>query len=302
MPPIEIDNPSDPRLSDYLSVRERQLHEAFAEHAPGRAGGDPFAPFGKFMAEGEVVFERLVGSPFPILSVLCTRTRVSTIAPLLARLAASVPVYVVPPNVLDSVIGFHLHRGLMAIAARTRPHAAADLLTSLHAPGVSRTVVVLEDLTNHDNIGATFRNAAALGAEAILLSPSCADPLYRKAIRVSVGHALRLPFARLGPMPDSLSTLTTHGYQTLALTPNQPAIDLRQFTPQPSPDGALRLALIAGSEGPGLTPQTTAAAHTRLCIPMSREVDSLNVSVATAVALEHLRWLRIRASTGDRGA
>lgn len=302
MPVVEIDNPNDPRLSDYLGIRERQLHEAFCEHVPGRAGGDPLAPCGKFMAEGEVVFERLVGSPFPLLSVLCTRARLATIAPLLQRVADSVPIYTVLPTVLDSVIGFHLHRGLMAIAARTPARSAAHLLDSLHAPGASRTVVVLEDLTNHDNIGATFRNAAALGADAILLSPRCADPLYRKAIRVSVGHALRLPFARLDALPDALSTLTARGYRTLALTPHPPATDLRELRPAPAADGALRTALIVGSEGPGLTPAAAQAADARVRIPMSSDVDSLNVAVASAVALEHLRWLRTGASAQPPGA
>ncbi|MFN0011689.1 MAG: TrmH family RNA methyltransferase [Phycisphaerales bacterium] len=302
MPIIEVSNPHDPRLADYLDVRDRQLLRQFRPAAPDHPGGDAAAPCGKFMAEGEVVFEQLVGSAFPILSVLCTPARLEAIRPLLAHIDTPVPVYVVPAPILESLVGFPLHRGLMAIGARTAPRTAAALLANLHQPGASRVVVVLENLANHDNIGAVFRNSAALGAHAILLTPGCADPLYRKSIRVSVGHALRIPFATIEPWPTGLTLLAEAGYQSVALTPQHGATDLRAFTPRAAPDSARRVALLVGTEGPGLTAAAIAGSDARVRIPMAAGVDSLNVAVATAIALEHLRWLTGGASETRSGA
>ncbi len=292
MPVIPVTLPTDPRLADYLDVRERQLNRAFREHTPGHTGGDPDAPFGKFMAEGDLVLERLLGSPFPLVSVLCTPTRIAGLGPLASRIPPAVPVYVVEPAVLERTVGFHLHRGLLAIAARTPPR---DVATLAAGPG-PRTLLVLEDLTNHDNIGALFRNAAAFGVDAVLLTGGCADPLYRKAVRVSMGHALRVPFARCQSVPAGLESLHAAGFHSLALTPRQPAIDLRALTLPP--DCAARLALVVGSEGPGLTPAAAAAARQRVRIPMAGDVDSLNVAVAAAVALEHIRHLTHPSASG----
>lgn len=237
------------------------------------------------MAEGDLVLERMVESEFPVLSVLCTPARMQAIEPLLSRLPTGTPIYLAEPSMLESLIGFHLHRGLMAIGARTPPRSPTELL---QLPGIH---VVLEDLTNHDNIGAIFRNAAAFGAVSVLLSPGCADPLYRKAIRVSMGHALRVPFARFASWPDGLAASRGAGAPLLALSPAEPAQSLRDWRWPPCSE---RVCVMFGSEGPGLTAAAMAAASARIVIPMSGGVDSLNVAVTSALTLEHLRWARER--------
>lgn len=281
---------ADPRLADYLHVRERQLHDDFSP-PDGLIGGPvradaglpassvPAAPFGKFMAEGELVFQRLVGSSLRTLSVLCTPTRLETIRPQLDRLAPDLPVYVVPPKQMEALVGFNLHRGLLAVAARPAPRSVAEVIA---ATG-SRPILIAEDLTNHDNIGSLFRNGAALGAGALLLSPRCADPLYRKCVRVSMGYALTLPWAIAQPWPVGvLSQLRAAGYLTLALTPAADAVDLESAA---STVAGRRFALLLGSEGPGLTPAAQSAADLRVRIPMASGVDSLNVATSAAVAL-----------------
>ncbi len=286
---IPVDHLDDPRLTDYAQVRERQLAQAFSPHAVPGAGepGDPQAPWGKFMAEGEVVFPLLVDSPYRTLSVLCTPTRLESIRPLLPRLPEGAPVYVLPQRDLDRLVGFHLHRGLMAVGARNPPTPLADILAR------ARLVLVLEDLTNHDNVGAAFRNAAAFGAGGILMSPRCADPLYRKAIRVSVGHALRLPFATVPEWPEGLREVQRSGFRLVGLSPQAPAEDLRMFHVEPHKD---RIACLVGSEGPGLSPACLAMVDARVRIEMAPGVDSLNVSVSAAIALEHLNWALNRGS------
>lgn len=289
---IHVTDLDDPRLIDYAHVRERQLAAAFLPRSapgPGQVGS-PDAPFGKFMAEGEIVFKRLVGSPYRTLSLLCTTARLQTIQPELAQLDPATPVYLIPPQKLDQLVGFHLHRGLMAIGARNPPARAADLVRE---PGL---YVVLEDLTNHDNIGSIFRSAAAFGARAVLLSPGCADPFYRKSIRVSVGHVLRVPSAWLEPWPASLGRLREQGLRLLALSPQPPATDLRAF--QITNPNTARIACFFGSEGPGLSPTALAAADAVLRLPMSGSVDSLNVGVTAGIVLEHLSWALRRTPEG----
>lgn len=284
---IEVQSLDDPRLADYADIRERQLAEEFRENPlPGRHGGDPAAPHGKFMAEGELVLERLVRSPFPVLSILCTPARLKTIAPSIALLPEATPVYLIRPEALESLVGFPLHRGLMAIAARLPPRSLGQLLDQAG----EGPLLVLEDLANHDNIGALFRNAAAFGVRGVVLSPQCADPLYRKATRVAVGHTLTTPFARAADWPADLALLHARGYQTWALTPQEPSRPLREACASVvRHPGPLRLALLVGAEGPGLSAPAMASATQRVCIPMAPGVDSLNVAVASAVALEHVR-------------
>lgn len=286
MPVIPVSDLADPRLADYVDVRERQWAAEFREDAAvtGAASADPQAPFGKFMAEGELVFDRLVESPFCTLSVLCTPARLATIGPALARLDPALPVYVIDASRLEHLIGFPLHRGLLAIAARPRPRTLADLLASR-----PRLIVVAEHLANHDNIGALFRNAAAFGAQGVVLCPLCADPLYRKAVRVSMGHALRVPFVRAATWPGTLADLRAAGLRVLAMTPHPPAVALRSLPAHHAPGS--RYAVLVGAEGPGLTHAAIAAADLGVQIPMAPGVDSLNVGVATAVALEHVSAL-----------
>jgi tRNA G18 (ribose-2'-O)-methylase SpoU len=307
---IYVSDLADPRLRDYTSLKERQLHADFSER--GEVAGDDHAPWGKFMAEGEVVFERLASSRFRTLSVLCTPARLETIGVHLARLPASTPVYVAPAKDVEALVGFPLHRGLMAIAARERPAdpvAIVRVAAERAARGVPGVVAVLEGLTNHDNIGAIFRNAAAFGVAGLLLSPTCADPLYRKAVRVSVGHALSVPFARLSPWPGGLFEVARacgaggvgpgggagpgSGAVVACLSPREPATALRPGELPAQLQGRAVL-LVLGSEGPGVSAEVESAADVRLRIPMAAGVDSLNVAVASALAMYML-------SSGGRG-
>ncbi len=281
---IHVSDLADPRLAEYRDLKESQLARAFdapGEHA-AEAGID--SPHGRLMAEGEVVFNVLVNSPHRVLSVLCTPTRALTIDAALHTLPEHTPVYLIEPHHLESLVGFPLHRGLMAIAARARPASADDLLAH---PDPARPLLVLEHIVNHDNIGGLYRSAAAFGARGLLLSPRCADPLYRKAIRVSVGHALRVPTARLSPWPDGLGRVRDAGYRLVALSGRDHSTDLptlaRTLAQNPRP-----VALMLGTEGPGLSDRAMALADECVRIPMAPGVDSLNVMVAGTIALWEL--------------
>lgn len=282
---IPIDDPRDPRLADYTAVRERQLAAEFAEAPCGPGGaGVSATPWGKFISEGELVFRQHVASAFPVVSVLTTPTRLETIGAELAMLPARTPVYVLPQREMDAVAGFPIHRGLLAIGARRPP---ADMGPVLAAVAAARPIVVMDDVVNNDNTGAMFRNAAAFGAAGILLSQRSADPLYRKALRVSVGHALRLPWARYSDLAELIPVLRRVGVVTLAMTPRPPpatrplrevAVEVRS---QP-------VALIVGAEGPGLRDLDLTLADERVSLTMAAGVDSLNVATAAAVALYEL--------------
>lgn len=281
---IHVSDLADPRLAEYRDLKESQLARAF--DAPGeltpQAGEG--SPHGRLMAEGEVVFNVLVNSPHRVLSVLCTPTRARTIDAALRTLPEQTPVYLIEPQHLESLVGFPLHRGLMAIAARARPVAASDLLAH---PDPARPLLVLEHIVNHDNIGGLYRSAAAFNARGILLSPRCADPLYRKAIRVSVGHALRVPTARLGPWPDGLSLVRDAGYLLVALSGRDHSTDLPTLA-QALAQNPRPIALLLGTEGPGLSEEAIAMADQCVRIPMAPGVDSLNVMVAGTIALWEL--------------
>lgn len=276
---VPISDLSDPRLADYQGVREKQLAAEFG--SPG-LGGTPDAPFGKFYAEGKVVLHHLVRCEHKTLSVLASPPQVEANKEDLARLPDDVPVYVLPHDAMESVIGFTIHRGLLAVGARQKPRTIDELLT--HAIAHGGPLVVLEDLSNHDNIGAVFRNAGALSASGILLSPRCADPLYRKSLRVSVGLALRVPWATATDWPAQISTLHEAGFTTLALTPGGER-SLASVSEARSKGQERRHALMIGAEGPGLTPETLKLARQRVRIPMAAGVDSLNAATACAVAL-----------------
>jgi tRNA G18 (ribose-2'-O)-methylase SpoU len=175
---------------------------------------------------------------------------------------------------MAEVVGFHLNRGVLAVADRAARPEAADLVRD------ARLVAVLEGVNDHENLGALFRNAAALGVDGVLLGPRCADPLYRRSVRVSMGHVLRVPFTELpGPWPDSLELLRAAGLRIAALTPAPAAEPLAA-----AGLGGQRVALLLGAEGPGLTAEALAAADVRVRIPMATGVDSLNVATAAAVA------------------
>jgi tRNA G18 (ribose-2'-O)-methylase SpoU len=254
LPPIEILDAADPRVADYRSVKERRLNEE-----------------GRFVAESERVVRRLVGSGLAIASVLLTAPRLATLGD---ALGGDFPVYLAPQSVLDRIAGFHVHRGCLAVGVQ--PPAA-------EMPRGARTLIVLEDLTDVDNLGAIARHAAAFGADAILLSPRSADPFYRKAIRVSLGAVFTLPIVRLARWPDDLQALRADGVSVVGAVLDADAVPLTDFA-RPA-----RVALLFGAEGPGLSPAARAACEDRVTIPMSPGADSLNVATAAALFLFALR-------------
>lgn len=263
MTPIPVDDPADPRLSAYTQMRERDL--------VGREG--------RFIAEGEVVLRVLLSGAarFRIESVLVSPERLPGLAPALAGLDA--PVYVAAKPVMGAVAGFPIHRGVLAVGLRG-PEPDPDALV----PAGPALLVGLVGLSNHDNVGGLFRNAAAFGADAVLLDAETCDPLYRKAIRVSAGTSLTVPFARL-PTGDALLALCErHRLTPLALSPR--GEDIGRLPPLP------RALLLLGTEGPGL-PEALMARARRVAIPMAPGVDSLNVAVAGAVALHRLGGERL---------
>lgn len=261
---IPIDDPGDPRIAPYRAVKERDV--------VGRGE--------RFIAEGEVVLKLLIdgGLAAPPLhaaeSVLVSEGRLAALTPLLARVPAGTPVYVASQRVMDAIVGFPIHRGVLAIARRGPGTDAAALLGGL---GRHALVVALVGVANHDNVGGIFRNAAAFGAAAVLLDASSCDPLYRKAIRVSVGASLVLPFARGGTGAELLDALDAAGFETLALSPSGATI-LGQEKRTP------RSALLLGAEGPGLPEELTARCRTAR-IEMAAGFDSLNVATTSGVAL-----------------
>ncbi|MEX2219566.1 MAG: RNA methyltransferase [Phycisphaerales bacterium] len=273
---IPISDPGDPRLSDYRAIREAHLRAGGGEGGGGgRGAGYP----GPFIAEGEVVVRQLVEAGLAVRSVLTTLARLRTVEDALARLPEATPVYTVEQGVMNTVAGFNIHRGLLASGERPAPRDPRALLAA------ARAAVVLEDLANHDNVGGIFRAAAALigpSHAAVLYSPRTCDPFYRKAIRVSVGTALRVPSARLDPWPEALSVVREAGFTLVALTPHPAATPLDRLPPVPRP------ALLLGAEGPGLSGAALARADLRVRIPIAPEVDSLNVAVAAAIALHRL--------------
>ncbi|MGW2395464.1 TrmH family RNA methyltransferase [Kitasatospora sp. NPDC001664] len=256
--PSTITDPTDPRLADYTGLTDVEL----------RRRREPEE--GLFIAEGEKVIRRAVAAGFRMRSMLLTPKWLDVMADVIAETPA--PVHVVEPGLAEEVTGYHVHRGALASMERKPLPEAAELLTG------ARRVAVLEGLVDHTNIGAIFRSAAALGMDAVLLSPDCADPLYRRAVKVSMGAVFSVPYARLDPWPSALATVREAGFELLALTPSG-ADDLNATAPHTLPKAAVML----GAEGDGLTPKALAAATRRVRIPMSHGVDSLNVGAAAAV-------------------
>lgn len=258
---IPVDDPADPRIEAYRDIRERDL--------VGRRG--------LFIAEGETVLRVLAGQRrHRPLSVLIAPKRRQKLEPILQTLPGDLPVYLAQQPVLDAIAGFELHRGILAIAERAQAAAADDLLAGL---GARALVLALSGIGNHDNMGGLFRNAAAFGVDAVLLDGGCCDPLYRKAIRVSVGGVLSVPFAMVEG--DMVETLLRHGLEPVALSPAGETA-LHRFVP-PS-----RVALLLGAEGPGLPAEVLARCRT-VSIPMAGGFDSLNVATTSGIALHHLR-------------
>ncbi|MEJ0012117.1 MAG: RNA methyltransferase [Bauldia sp.] len=256
---IPIDDPLDSRIAAYRDIRERDL-----------VGRD-----GLFVAEGEVVVRVLLTrSLYRPVSLLISEKRIATLADIVPP---DLPVFVAAQPILDAIAGFHLHRGILALGRANPAVAAASLLASLPPRA---TVVVLFAIANHDNMGGIFRNAAAFGADAVILDAACCDPLYRKAIRVSVGAALTVPFARLASGDDAIALLRSQNFTPLALSPRG-ATALSELRPPP------RVAALFGTEGPGLPDEIMARAET-VRIEMPGAMDSLNVATASGIVLHRL--------------
>ncbi|MQA07309.1 MAG: RNA methyltransferase [Pseudonocardiaceae bacterium] len=256
---ILTDDVDDPRLDDFRDLSS-------ADRRPDRPGGK-----GLVIAEGTVVVRRLLDSAYPVRALLGVRRRIDELAPELD--GVPVPAYVTSAQLMAEVVGFHLNRGVLAVADRAPERSAAELAAD------ARLLAVTEGVGDHENLGSLFRNAAALGVDGVLLGGGCADPLYRRSVRVSMGHVLLVPHAPVAPWPDGLRTLREHGFRVVAMTPRSSAV--------PLPDAGLagrKVALLFGSEGQGLSDAARAAADMEVRIPMVHGVDSLNVATSAAVA------------------
>jgi tRNA G18 (ribose-2'-O)-methylase SpoU len=265
---VTITDPADPRVREYVGLTDLAL----------RTRSEP--ELGLYLAESEKVIRRALAAGHQPISYLMAPRWLDDLADLVVSAEASgVPVYVGAPEVLEELTGFHLHRG--AIAAMRRPDlpSVADVLRG------ARRVGVLEDIVDHTNVGAAFRSAAALGVDAILVTPRCADPFYRRSIRVSMGTVFQVPWTRLSPWPDGLKTLQDMGFVVAALTLAPDAITLDELVADPP----AQLALVLGTEGDGVSSVASARADLRVRIPMGGGVDSLNVAAAAAVAFWALR-------------
>ncbi len=260
VPVIEITELSDPRLRDYSHQTDVALRKAqYTEH-------------GLYLAESALVLKRALRAGHVPRSVLALG---GTAVEARALVGDDVPIFTGPAELLTELTGYVLHRGLIGAMNRPPMPDPAELLAS------ARRIVILENVADPTNIGAIFRSAGAIGADAILVTPRCSDPFYRRAIRVSMGTVLQVPWARTGEWPETRTLLEHYGFHVAALALTPGAVSLRDF------DGGAhdRLALVLGAEGSGLTEAALAAAHTVVQIPMKHGIDSLNVAAASAVAM-----------------
>ncbi|QPP09807.1 RNA methyltransferase [Streptomyces bathyalis] len=257
---IPVDDPDDPRLTDFTGLTDVEL----------RRRREPAE--GLFIAEGEKVIRRAAEAGYPMRSMLLSEKWVPVMRDVIDQ--ARAPAYVVSPELAERVTGYHVHRGALASMGRTPLPAPEALLAS------ARRVVIMEAVNDHTNIGAIFRSAAALGMDGVLLSPSCADPLYRRSVKVSMGAVFSVPYARLAAWPHGLASVREAGFRLLALTPEAGAVPLDDAGAHRLP----RVALLLGAEGDGLSERAMRVADERVRIPMAHGVDSLNVGAAAAVA------------------
>lgn len=265
---LNIEELTDPRVADYQKLKEAQL-------AKSR---------GVFIVEGaEVLRGLLLRSNYQPKSVFISEKRLDSLRDAFDASKIDCPIYVASPDVMSGVVGFDIHRGVLAAVERSQQPSAKQVLQGLgRSPSL---VVVSEGVGNHDNIGAFFRNAAAFGADAVFLDSTSADPFYRKSIRVSMGHALRVPFACLGTIEETISELKRRNYRCCALTPRPGAWDLPLSPQQVQELSGQKLALLVGTEGTGLTQKALDSCDIALRIPMAPDVDSLNAATSLAVAL-----------------
>jgi len=277
---IEVDTADDTRLADYTRLTDVGLRTHLeAEH-------------GLFIAEGTKVITRAVAAGYPVRSILLGKSRLADLPALTdavtAATATAAPVYVVPDEVAETLTGYRVHRGALASLARKPLPEPPALIEG------ARRIVVLEDLVDHGNVGAIFRCAAALGVDAVLLSPRCADPLYRRSVKVSMGAVFAIPYARMPAWYDGLAALKSGGFLVLALTPEESATPITTALRSTASHGAAnhgaeRVALLLGTEGDGLSARWLHEADEAVRIPMNPAaraagVDSLNVVAAAAIA------------------
>jgi tRNA G18 (ribose-2'-O)-methylase SpoU len=262
---VEVHDPDDPRLADYRSLTDVALRTSF----------EP--PHGLFIAEGALVIERALDAGYLLRSALMTPEWLDRSAGWLGR--SDAPVYLGSDTMLRSLTGFHVHRGALASVHRRPLPALADVLAA------AQRVAVVEDMVNHTNLGAIFRTAAALGIDAVVVSPQAADPLYRRSVRVSMGAVFTVPYVRAQSWPGVLHDLASAGFRTLALTPAADAVALGE----PHVAGTDRLAIVVGTEGVGLSAAALAACDLSVQIPMAAGIDSLNVATAAGIAFWELR-------------
>ncbi len=261
---VHVDDLADPRLADYVGLRDVQMRLAHeSEH-------------GIYLAEGEKVVRRAHEAGHRAASFLMAPRWLEGLADVLD--SSDAPCFVMTEKQVEQVTGFHVHRGALAAVQRPAPTPVEDVLTS------ARRVVVLEDLVDHTNVGAVFRVAAALGFDAVVLSPRCADPYYRRSVKVAMGAVFSVPHARVEDWYDVPALLRRHGFTAFAMTLAEDSVDLDAVEQVPE-----RLALVVGSEGPGLSPHWQRSADVRVRIPMAAGIDSLNVATSVAVACWHLR-------------
>jgi tRNA G18 (ribose-2'-O)-methylase SpoU len=266
MPLIRIEGPSDSRVAAYRELtdsellRERRL----------------------FVAEGRLIVRRVIEDRrFSVRSLLMNDSNYRALSDTLASLPLDVPTFVCETNDFEGITGFNLHRGCLALVERPAPIASCEILRD------ARTIVILEGVTNPDNVGGVFRNVAAFGADGVMLSPTCCDPFYRKAIRTSMGATVQVPFARIDDWPAGLADVRATGFTLVALSPRLPSMTLDEFVRAGRP---ARIALLVGTEGAGLTRAAESTADLSVRIPISDAVDSLNLAVATGIALARLSW------------
>jgi tRNA G18 (ribose-2'-O)-methylase SpoU len=272
---LDVNDPDDPRLDDFRDLNSIDRR--------------PDLPTGKglVIAEGVLVVQRMLASRFAPIALLGTDRRLAELSADLAGVDA--PYYRASADVMARVVGFHLNRGVLAAARRVPEPSVAEVIDRAH------TVAVLEGVNDHENLGSIFRNAAGLGVDAVMFGSGCADPLYRRAVRVSMGHALLVPYARTAQWPGDLALLRERGFRLLAMTPSDAAESLPAAMAAIGQD---RVAILVGAEGPGLTPMALRASDVQVRIPMARGTDSLNVATAAALAFyERVRLVdRVRLS------
>jgi tRNA G18 (ribose-2'-O)-methylase SpoU len=262
--PVLVSDGGDARLADYVSLTDVHLRRSLE------------AAQGLFIAEGEKVIRRAIGAGYPVRSLLVAADKLPGIAEVAATLPGDVPLYVLPAEAAEQLTGYRVHRGALASMQRLPLPPVSHVLAG------AQRIVVLEDIVDHANVGAVFRCAAALGFDGVVLAPRCADPLYRRAVKVSMGGVFAVPYARLSDWRGGLAELRAAGFRLLALTPDPAALPIGQVAAEG------KLALLVGSEGSGLSGRWLDAADLAVRIPMSRGIDSLNVASAAAIACYQL--------------